>query len=172
MLKIVEATFPSIDFEGNNDSSSAASDSAGDRLAGLWKAVQGSLSKDEVAESELLSTLEALYTVSSLRNVHDRTLANGTQFCREAQDIMSSTASNYDVNRLLCGIALACSSVLLVVLNLHGSMLRDADFIIFTLIAILYSIMMFASSYVEEEQHFWYWIGAGWIASLAWTRYG
>jgi ethanolaminephosphotransferase len=26
--------------------------------------------------------------------------------------------------------------------------------------------MMFASSYVEEEQHFWYWITAGWVAYL------
>ena len=27
-----------------------------------------------------------------------------------------------------------------------------------------YGIMMFASSYVEEEQHFWYWIASAWIA--------
>lgn len=26
---------------------------------------------------------------------------------------------------------------------------------------------MFASSYVEEEQHFWYWAATGWLALLA-----
>jgi ethanolaminephosphotransferase len=92
------------------------------------------------------------------------------QFCREAQGVMSSTASNYDVNRLICGIALAFGSLLLTVATLRSSLLRDFDFMIFTLMTILYSIMMFASSYVEEEHHFWYWIAAGWIAYLTWSR--
>jgi hypothetical protein len=26
--------------------------------------------------------------------------------------------------------------------------------------------MMFASSFVEEEQHFWYWSASGWLAYL------
>jgi len=34
------------------------------------------------------------------------------------------------------------------------------------LITTFYTIMMFASSYVEEEQQFWYWIMAGWTTLL------
>ena len=37
----------------------------------------------------------------------------------------------------------------------------------FLLIAAAYSVMMFASSYVEEEQHFWYWATSGWLAMLS-----
>lgn len=31
--------------------------------------------------------------------------------------------------------------------------------------------MMFASSYVEEEQHFWYWTTSAWILCLYFTRF-
>lgn len=37
-------------------------------------------------------------------------------------------------------------------------------------ITALYGIMMFASSYVEEEQHFWYWVTSAWLSSLYFTR--
>jgi hypothetical protein len=31
--------------------------------------------------------------------------------------------------------------------------------------------MMFATSYVEEEQHFWYWATAAWMAYLYASKY-
>lgn len=31
--------------------------------------------------------------------------------------------------------------------------------------------MMFATSYVEEEQHFWYWVTAAWMAYLYTAKY-
>jgi ethanolaminephosphotransferase len=85
---------------------------------------------------------------------------------------MSSTASNYDVSRLMSGIGLVALSVTfasIVVLTESTSMQKDSLF--FLLALTLYSIMMFASSYVEEEQHFWYWITGGWIAYLALRKY-
>jgi ethanolaminephosphotransferase len=78
---------------------------------------------------------------------------------------MSSTASNYDVSRLISGIVLAFISLLLVVLAIwRRLLLARLDGVLFLLIVTLYGVMMFASSYVEEEQHFWYWIAGGWIA--------
>jgi ethanolaminephosphotransferase len=80
--------------------------------------------------------------------------------------MMSSAASNYDVNRLFLGIVLAFASVAfsaaawrLPLLSIDGAFLA--------LMTVLYAIMMFASSYVEEEQHFWYWITGGCIAYLS-----
>ncbi|MGG6497429.1 UNVERIFIED_CONTAM: hypothetical protein NY603_31355, partial [Bacteroidetes bacterium 56_B9] len=40
----------------------------------------------------------------------------------------------------------------------------------FALISLLYGVMMFASSYVEEEQHFWYWLTPAWLTVLTITR--
>lgn len=37
--------------------------------------------------------------------------------------------------------------------------------------AMLYIVMMFASSYVEEEQQFWYWACSAWIAVLVVRKY-
>jgi ethanolaminephosphotransferase len=86
------------------------------------------------------------------------------QFCWRAQDIMSSTASNYDVSRLVSGIILASISLVLVVLAAWGfPLLTQLDSLFFLCIVLLYGVMMFASSYVEEEQHFWYWVTGGWI---------
>jgi ethanolaminephosphotransferase len=78
---------------------------------------------------------------------------------------MSSTASNYDVSRLVSGIVLAAISLLLAILAAwRGPALDQLDGIFFSLILALHGSMMFASSYVEEEQHFWYWVTGGWIA--------
>ena len=95
-----------------------------------------------------------------------------SQFCREAQDVMSSAASNYDVNRLVAGIGFAFASVVLAGLAASGGMsLLSLDGLFGFVMTVLYGIMMFASSYVEEEQHFWYWIAGGWIAYLGSFKY-
>jgi ethanolaminephosphotransferase len=85
---------------------------------------------------------------------------------------MSSAASNYDVSRLLSGIGLVALSVTVTsIVVLTESTFTQRDTFFFLLITVLYGAMMFASSYVEEEQHFWYWITGGWISYLALRKY-
>jgi ethanolamine phosphate transferase 2 subunit G len=79
---------------------------------------------------------------------------------------MSSTASNYDVSRLILGTALASLSIILTFLTLPALRPIGPQGIAYILILILYSILMFASSYVEEEHNFWYWATSAWFFYL------
>lgn len=40
-----------------------------------------------------------------------------------------------------------------------------------SVITAAYGIMMFASSYVEEEQHFWYYCTTAWLAYVSWRGF-
>lgn len=76
-------------------------------------------------------------------------------------------ASNYDMSRLVTGQALAVVAVLCAMPathNVSGQNLRT--FLPFAFVTLAYGVMMFASSYVEEEQHFWYWTATAWLALL------
>jgi ethanolaminephosphotransferase len=85
---------------------------------------------------------------------------------QSAQETMASTASNYDVSRLIIGTALALLSVLLTFFTLPALHPITPQGIAYTLILVLYSILMFASSYVEEEHNFWYWATSAWFFYL------
>ncbi|EER40547.1 phosphoethanolamine transferase [Histoplasma capsulatum var. duboisii H88] len=85
-------------------------------------------------------------------------------FCRSAQDVMSSAASNYNMERLCIGIFLAASAAVLSSVVSLDDMSGAKVFALF--IAIAYGSMIFGSSYVEEEQQFWYWILSGWTFYL------
>ncbi|PQE13922.1 gpi ethanolamine phosphate transferase 2 protein [Rutstroemia sp. NJR-2017a BBW] len=80
---------------------------------------------------------------------------------------MSGTASNYDVKKLVKGQAVATLAFVMATAAawpfFKRSLKATSPFII---VCLLYSIMMFASSYVEEEQHFWYWTSSAWLFVL------
>lgn len=84
---------------------------------------------------------------------------------------MSGAASNYDISKLGAGQALGALALffglLVAVPIIANSPLASAPYLGVTLI---YGIMMFASSYVEEEQHFWYWTSTAWLA-LLWVKW-
>jgi GPI ethanolamine phosphate transferase-like protein len=86
---------------------------------------------------------------------------------------MSSMASNYDMSRLVTGQALAVVAVVCAVLSTHGISGQNMyyTFLPFVFLVVGYGIMMFASSYVEEEQHFWYWGTAAWLSLLGLKNY-
>lgn len=80
---------------------------------------------------------------------------------------MSSTASNYNITRLVVAQVIALTAVLLASLAALPTLSRSFRAATpFLLLTIAYGLMTFASSYVEEEQHYWYWIGSGWLAWL------
>ena len=92
---------------------------------------------------------------------------NCMQFSKRAQNVMSSTASNYDIGRLHLGIVLAALATVACLTTASTTLSESRSSGLWTSSVItLYGAMMFASSYVEEEQHFWYWASSGWLAWL------
>ena len=80
---------------------------------------------------------------------------------------MSSTASNYDMSKLTLGQIVATLATISALGAATPTIFKSFNSTIpFLLITIAYAVMMFASSYVEEEQHFWYWTTSGWLAIL------
>lgn len=84
---------------------------------------------------------------------------------------MSSTASNYDMTKLISGQVIAAVASVLAFGAAMPTLSRSRKAAVpFILVTLLYGIMMFASSYVEEEHNFWYWAATGWLALLSIKR--
>jgi ethanolaminephosphotransferase len=84
---------------------------------------------------------------------------------------MSAMASNYDMVKLVLGPVIAgLACVLATAALLRTSTPDEQSNLGLGAITLAYGVMMFASSYVEEEQHFWYWATTAWMASLV-VRY-
>lgn len=152
LLAIVQATYPEVSFEINPRINLCNHLSSSDitLLACEWQNIQKLI--------EMFGVGKATYD-----EVKDRLLA----FSRKAQEMMSGTASNYDLTRLVEGIGVAAVALLLALSASFKSLYNSgAAGLFFLAVLVSYSIMMFASSYVEEEQHFWYWMQAGWLAWL------
>jgi ethanolaminephosphotransferase len=81
--------------------------------------------------------------------------------------MMGGAASNYDIPRMATGISLAAIAFTSSVVDVLGRFSpKNVDVLVFLALNVVYGVMMFASSYVEEEQHFWFWAAAGWLAYL------
>lgn len=89
------------------------------------------------------------------------------QLLKLAQGSLSNAGSRYIMSRIYLGIGIA---VLALMFSLRACLFLMAEdqstkfWILF--LALSLGFMMFASSYVEEEQQFWYWISSGWLAWL------
>lgn len=152
LLNTIKATFPNSAFDDDTIASSCASgaDSGIEGAQCAWAQVQ-QLRSSNISADKAYSTIGPALM----------------RFSRVAQDVMSSTASNYDVSRLCLGLMVTAIAVLLVSRTVFRECRRSAHtgvFLVFMIIG--YGSMMFASSYVEEEQQFWYWIWSGWMFYL------
>ena len=80
---------------------------------------------------------------------------------------MNRTSSNYDIRMLRLGILIAFTATqacfLLLLNRLTNAGLAGSSFAILLL---TYGALTFASSYVEEEHQFWYWMLSGWLGIL------
>ena len=80
---------------------------------------------------------------------------------------MSRAASNYSMPSLLIATALALVGTLVSFFISWPTLKNDkTSSALFGLVATLYCLMMFASSYVEEEHNFWYWMTSIYLSLL------
>ncbi|KAF1362208.1 GPI ethanolamine phosphate transferas-like protein 2 [Lizonia empirigonia] len=150
MKRIVEATYtsPSLKASFGDQALPISADfikmTDGQLLACRWQGIVRGMESDE-------------YETTS-RYIYD--------FMRDAQSVMSSAASNYDVPRLFLGTALAFLICVLSIFTLPSPRPLSSAGIYYFITLALYGVLMFASSYVEEEHNFWYWITSGWFFYL------
>ncbi|KAL3425653.1 gpi ethanolamine phosphate transferase 2 [Phlyctema vagabunda] len=146
ILSVVTATFPA--FEDAGPSTDCHTFSGAEELACGWRSIN-----------------------EGIDAVNDNSEGDGNgwlleveKWLKQAQDLMSSTASNYDITKLITGQMLSAVALLFactaVAPTISGSLKPASPIFI---MAIAYGVMMFASSYVEEEQHFWYWMTSTWL---------
>ncbi|KEF61116.1 uncharacterized protein A1O9_02681 [Exophiala aquamarina CBS 119918] len=94
-------------------------------------------------------------------------IADLRAFLQKAQDVLSGTASNYDLISMYVGLGLAAAGFLCCLPPfVRGAFEAGADGLFLIFVMVSYAVTMFASSYVEEEQQFWYWVLGGWLIVL------
>ncbi|KAI0097074.1 alkaline phosphatase-like protein [Daldinia grandis] len=106
-------------------------------------------------------------TTSNGGNPGEDQIMDVSKWLSRAQTLMSGMASNYDIAMLIYSEVVAvAASIAAVYAVISSSSVTASSLAPFVLITVLYGMMMFASSYVEEEQHFWYWATSAWLLYL------
>ncbi|KAI5283882.1 major facilitator super transporter protein [Ascosphaera aggregata] len=148
LLNIVKMKFPHGEFDeavSREECEVSNGSEAGD-LACLWSRAMTAVERGSRNKSLIPDACDALLA-----------------FSRKAQRVMSNVASNYNVRYMMIAIGLGVVAIGLSVFAAYAA-LRQSAFAsaYFLATSFAYVGMMFASSYVEEEQQFWHWILSGW----------
>jgi ethanolaminephosphotransferase len=138
---------------------------SGDKLACRWGNAVASMAQEDDSLKQIHLNKVGRPHIESLNDTLHIKSANIAKFMHDAQNIMSNAASNYDVPRLFLGTALALIVCILSFFTLPA-MRPTSDGFYYFLTLTLYAVLMFASSYVEEEHNFWYWVTSGWFFYL------
>lgn len=127
----------------------------------------GALTDEERLSCAWLRLGHAAKRAQSGENGYDGAIKAAHKFLKLGQEVLSGTASNYDLTKMYSGIALAGLASVLSLIGGRSHFLKPGvDEISFIVLTGTYAITMFASSYVEEEQQFWYWILGAWLTVL------
>ncbi|KAK1832274.1 GPI ethanolamine phosphate transferase 2 [Podospora conica] len=116
---------------------------------------------------EWLGVSAAYEQKTSADEIDPQWVSDMVKWLRKAQGLMSGMAGNYNIPRLLLGLAVIIGAVAVSaasVSSLVDSSVTQPPYL--PIIILAYGAMMFASSYVEEEQHFWYWATTAWFGLL------
>lgn len=139
-------------------------------LACRWARVQDVAAASGGKDEAMREILIKVGIIHALNTRDERRFADSAQFLDSAQQTMSSAASQYNVSRLVLGAVLSATALVLAICCHPLLWPPSAAGLYFTGLNLLYGLMMFASSYVEEEQHFWYWATSAWFVVLALRR--
>ncbi|KAL4782743.1 alkaline-phosphatase-like protein [Aspergillus varians] len=154
LLGALKQTFPTYNFEYGTLPNSCFSDSQGglEKVHCTWARAQALLHRSNAPDgSDFQSEIESALL----------------HFLGASQEVMSGAASNYDIRYLSLGICITGLAVLFTLPATYRALSRYQHPGLFLIASmLLYGAMMFASSYVEEEQQFWYWISTAWAFYL------
>lgn len=119
--------------------------------------------------SSALERLEYEFIAAGLSMSPDeKSTRSHYRFLHSAQSLMSGAASSYKLSMLYSGTlaaAFACLVSATVAYYTLPTCRRSSTTFLF-ITSMLHGAMMFASSFVEEEQQFWYWITTAWAVYI------
>lgn len=87
-------------------------------------------------------------------------------FLKQAQSVLSRASSNYNTTHLFIGVVITSLAAIISTYSAISLKLRYSLRFLMVFIFFLYGLLMFGSSLVEEEHHFWYWMGTGTVVWL------